>query len=157
MRVLLDVHPEVECGPETHILPHLLFLYTYKLKSRSNKLADANISPELVDSVIVSAINVLLQRTGPTTERRCAKDPFIDVTIDQLLHLYPKAQFILMVRDGRAVTNSVVRQVRLIEYKWAVVHKQFKTCIDINVTNVPLTWMKTVVITTKYSKPLPLE
>ncbi|KAL5971937.1 Protein-tyrosine sulfotransferase A [Taenia solium] len=110
MRVLLDVHPSVRCGPETHILPHMLYLYSFKINPMFGRLHGANITHELVDSIFVRAISTLLHNTGPNAERLCAKDPFIDLCLKQLLHLYPKSQFILMVRDGRAVTNSVLRR-----------------------------------------------
>lgn len=109
MRVLLDVHPSVRCGPETHILPLILYLYSFKINSMYNRLRMANITEELVDSIFVRAISTLVHNAGPSAERLCVKDPFIDLCIKQLLHLYPNSQFILMVRDGRAVTQSVLR------------------------------------------------
>ena len=112
MRVLLDVHPTVRCGPETHILPHLLYLYSFKVNAMAKRLQGANITHELIDSIFAHAVSTLLHETGPSAERLCAKDPFIDLCIQQLLHLFPKSQFILMVRDGRAVANSVLRWVR---------------------------------------------
>ncbi|EUB63057.1 Protein-tyrosine sulfotransferase A [Echinococcus granulosus] len=112
MRVLLDVHPSVRCGPETHILPHILYLYSFKIDHIFGQLHGANITHELVDSIFVHAISTLIHKTGPNAERLCAKDPFIDLCLKQLLHLFPKSLFILMVRDGRAVTNSVLRKER---------------------------------------------
>ena len=111
MRVLLDVHPTVRCGPETHILPHLLYLYSFKVSKMLRRMQGANISHELIDSIFVHAVGTLLHNTGPGADRLCAKDPFIDLCIQQLLHLFPNSQFILMVRDGRAVANSVLRCV----------------------------------------------
>ncbi|VDO04071.1 unnamed protein product [Rodentolepis nana] len=109
MRVLLDVHPDVRCGPETHILPLILNLYTFKIKSLHTRLELANITEDLVDSIFIKAISTLIHEIGPPAERMCAKDPFIDLCLKQLLDLYPNAKFILMVRDGRAVTQSILR------------------------------------------------
>lgn len=123
MRVLLDVHPSVRCGPETHILPHMLYLYSFKINPMFKRLNGANITHELVDSIFVRAISTLLHNTGPSAERLCAKDPFIDLCLKQLLYLYPKSQFILMVRDGRAVANSVLRLAfRLLEGSFGTVN-----------------------------------
>ncbi|CDS41943.1 protein tyrosine sulfotransferase [Echinococcus multilocularis] len=116
MRVLLDVHPSVRCGPETHILPHILYLYSFKIDHIFGQLHSANITHELVDSIFVHAIRTLIHKTGPDAERLCAKDPFIDLCLKQLLHLFPKSLFLLMVRDGRAVTNSVLRRHIGIKY-----------------------------------------
>ncbi|KAM3179740.1 hypothetical protein ACTXT7_000023 [Hymenolepis weldensis] len=109
MRVLLDVHPDVRCGPETHILPLILYLYSFKIKTMYNRLRMANITDELVDSIFIKAISTLIHEAGPPAGRLCTKDPFIDLCLKQLLYLYPNAKFILMVRDGRAVTQSVLR------------------------------------------------
>lgn len=109
MRVLLDVHPDIRCGPETHILPQILFLYTFKVSKMGNRLRQANISEELVDSIFTKAISTLIHGSGSPANRLCVKDPFIDLSLRQLLNLYPNAQFILMVRDGRAVTQSILR------------------------------------------------
>ncbi|VDL59938.1 unnamed protein product [Hymenolepis diminuta] len=114
MRVLLDVHPDVRCGPETHILPLILYLYSFKIKTMYNRLRMANITDELVDSIFIKAISTLIHEAGPPAGRLCTKDPFIDLCLKQLLHLYPNAKFILMVRDGRAVTQSVLsRNIRI--------------------------------------------
>lgn len=110
MRVLLDVHPTVRCGPETHILPLFLRLYDSKIAPQlKTRLPSANITYQVVDSLYVDLIHSLLQRTGPEAERLCVKDPYNDVHMQYLLHLFPNSKFILMVRDGRAVVNSIMR------------------------------------------------
>ncbi len=110
MRVMLDVHPKIRCGPETHVLPQFLHLYTHKVSPQVNKLLlSASITDETVDIIYVNIIKTLLHRTGPDAERLCVKDPFIDYHIKYLLNLHPNARFVLMVRDGRAVASSIMR------------------------------------------------
>uniref|UniRef100_A0A5K3EF79 Protein-tyrosine sulfotransferase n=1 Tax=Mesocestoides corti TaxID=53468 RepID=A0A5K3EF79_MESCO len=129
MRVLLDVHPSIRCGPETHILPHFLYLYSSKIAPLFDKrLHEANISHELVDSIYVSMISGLLHKTGPDAKRLCVKDPFIDFNLKYLLHLFPNGKFILMVRDGRAVANSIIsRTVRIVGVDTSNPEKLVKT------------------------------
>ncbi|CAF0708782.1 unnamed protein product [Brachionus calyciflorus] len=109
MRVLLDVHGSIYCGPETVILlpfmalskklneqlpPNVLMVRT-RITAKSLKEATANF-----------ILHVLKNRNKQEDKILCAKDPPILNYMDILVDLFPNSKFIFMVRDGRAVSFS---------------------------------------------------
>ncbi|VDK80954.1 unnamed protein product [Dibothriocephalus latus] len=112
MRVLLDVHPKVRCGPETRILPRILHISSHLVGTpEMNRLAAAGISRDTLDIAFLKFIRTIIFRSGPPAERYCVKDPFLDTSMNFLFKIFPNSKFILMIRDGRAVAHSVVRYV----------------------------------------------
>ncbi|KAL7065434.1 hypothetical protein AAHC03_05671 [Spirometra sp. Aus1] len=110
MRVLLDVHPKVRCGPETRILPRILHLSKQIVgKPEMVRLADAGITRDTIDAAFLQFIRAIIFRSGPPAERYCVKDPFLDSVMGFLFEIFPNSKFILMIRDGRAVAHSIVR------------------------------------------------
>jgi len=118
MRVLLDSHPSVRCGPETHILPKLLQLYQhvsgpYEL----TRLKLAGIKKPLLHSVFRNfMLDIIEQHSAKSNARSntslllCNKDPFLLNNADTIKRLFPKSKFIYMIRDGRAVVNSLIER-----------------------------------------------
>ena len=133
MRVLLDSHPQVSCGPETHILPKLLAMYgTMRNVYEQTRMEMAGIDKDLQNRVLRNFIFDIivghikkggspLGAGGSSSDDAalpfvmpCNKDPFLLNNAVYLKRLFPKAKFIFMVRDGRAVAHSIVtRQVRV--------------------------------------------
>ena len=57
-------------------------------------------------------IHHILENHIRTAERMCAKDPDILYYMEYLHHLFPKAKFLYMVRDGRDVAWSMIKQIK---------------------------------------------
>lgn len=45
---------------------------------------------------------------GEPAPRLCNKDPFALKSLSYLAHIFPKAKFVLMLRDGRATVHSMI-------------------------------------------------
>lgn len=121
---ILDVHPNLNCGPETNILPNFLMFLT-DFQNKPNKLrfmSEGGISKDLVDQASMlfmyhllkyrsfinpAESNVTKQFTAQS--RICTKDPEILRHIKYLHRVFPKAKFIHMYRDGRAVCYHLIQ------------------------------------------------
>lgn len=142
MRVLLDAHPSFHCGQETHIIPSLLTLHQKYSHSRvKNRLSEAGLDLGLINATVADAISNIITNHGPPSRRLCSKDPFTLKHIPYLSHMFPKAQFILMVRDGRGVIHSIRKNnVKILHFpksdrqalkRWnQVVDIMYNGCLD---------------------------
>lgn len=128
MRVLLDSHPQIFCGPETHILPKVLSMYTSISAFDHTRMQMAGIDSGLQnlamrDFIFDIIMGHVKKGTAPSNPSfsflPCNKDPFLLNNAIYLKRLFPKAKFIFMIRDGRAVAHSLItRKVyRQIHYK----------------------------------------
>ena len=117
MRAILDVHPNVSCGPETKILPTITrFIRDYnKNPNFRNDLEQAGIQTSTVDSALSFFIYHIMENHIRSAKHLCAKDPDIVYYIDYLNRLFPKAKFIFMVRDARAVAYSMVNKLEKVK------------------------------------------
>ncbi|KAH8877478.1 Protein-tyrosine sulfotransferase A [Schistosoma japonicum] len=111
MRVLLDVHPMIRCGPETRVIPKLLNLRgQWGTGKESERLKAAGLYPDVIDSAVRSFILSLIINAGETSPVLCNKDPLSFIHLEYMAKIFPDAKFIHMVRDGRAVINSLVKR-----------------------------------------------
>ena len=110
MRAMLDAHPMVRCGEETRVVPRILGMRSQWSKSakESKRLQEAGLSDEVIDSALTAFILEVIAKHGDPAPRLCNKDPFTLKSSIYLNHLFPNAKFILMIRDGRAVVNSII-------------------------------------------------
>lgn len=110
MRAMLDAHPSVRCGEETHIIPRLIFSrhqWTGSKKER-DRLASAGLTDDIIDSAVSSFILEIITKHGKPAQRMCNKDPLLLRFAGYMKSLFPKGKFILMIRDGRAVIHSII-------------------------------------------------
>lgn len=113
MRAILDVHPNIKCGPETKILPSFVdFVATWKTKVSEAELRMAGLEKNMVDNAITDFVQNIMLNRGLKSTRKCAKDPDIIKHMQYLHSIFPKAKFIYMIRDGRAAAYSLIQQVR---------------------------------------------
>ncbi|CAK9291920.1 unnamed protein product [Gordionus sp. m RMFG-2023] len=94
---------------------------------------------------IISKIHKSGEKVKKRKKRLCNKDPFVMKTADFVARIFPHAKFIFMIRDGRAVVQSVVtRKVTITgwnveDYKqslsmWnAGVHQMYEICTALGV------------------------
>lgn len=107
MRAMLDAHPLVRCGEETHIIPRFLaVLEAHSSTVRTALLEEAGITADILDSASASFLLEIIARHAEPAPRLCNKDPYTASFAERLVAIFPAAQFVLMLRDGRAVCHS---------------------------------------------------
>ena len=116
MRAILDVHPSVSCGPETKIIhPLLRIIRNYKKEPHLGNFSSLGYENKSLDSATSLFIYHILENHIRNAERLCAKDPDILYYMEYLHQLFPKAKFVYMVRDARAVAYSMVNKVEKVK------------------------------------------
>ncbi|XP_076435223.1 protein-tyrosine sulfotransferase 1-like [Babylonia areolata] len=110
MRVMLDAHPHVRCGEETRIIPRILSLRSHMEASplEKRRLDAAGVTSEVLDSAVRAFLLEVIAKHGEAAPRLCNKDPFTLKSALYLSRQFPRAKFLLMVRDGRAVVHSII-------------------------------------------------
>ena len=110
VRAMLDAHPEIRCGEETRIVPRMLQMRERWRRSamEHKRLIAAGLNDTVMDKLIRSFISNVIELHGPKALHLCNKDPLSLSQMPQLHNLFPKAKFLLIIRDGRAVANSIV-------------------------------------------------
>ncbi|CAI2727196.1 unnamed protein product [Schistosoma spindalis] len=110
MRILMDIHPLVRCGPEPVVTRELL-RYRRHLETMSDLLSQSGITENLLDDASAAFIATIIQEMGPQAPRLCHKDPSSFIYLEELADIFPKAKFIHMLRDGRAAIASTIQNI----------------------------------------------
>ena len=121
MRVLMDAHPDVRCGEETHIIPTFLEQQDFRASDNKNqpseewlknqrKLDAAGVTKELQHEAQAAYLLRIIEGHGPPAKYLCNKDPLVLWRIPFILDIFPNARLVMMVRDGRAVAHSIVER-----------------------------------------------
>lgn len=63
---------------------------------------------QVLNSAIAAFIVEIVAKHGEPAKRLCNKDPFTMKSAVYLSELFPRAKFLLMVRDGRATVHSII-------------------------------------------------
>ncbi|CAH8525525.1 unnamed protein product [Schistosoma rodhaini] len=107
LRILLDVHPMIRCGPEPIVTREILELRRRNTQKR-DWLSQSGITENLLDKAVSGFIVSILKDMGPPADRLCHKDPSSYIYLSDLGELFPKAKFIHAVRDGRGAIMSTI-------------------------------------------------
>ncbi|CAG5872527.1 protein-tyrosine sulfotransferase 1-like isoform 1-T5 [Menidia menidia] len=110
MRVMLDAHNAVRCGEETRVIPRLLAMratWSRSVKERL-RLDEAGVTDQVLDSAVRAFLLEVIVGHGEPAPRLCNKDPFALKSLSYLARIFPKAKFVLMLRDGRATVHSMI-------------------------------------------------
>jgi len=129
MRAILDAHPDVRCGEETRVIPRILGLKTQWMRSEkeSKRLIEAGLTDDVLNSAIASFILEVIAKHAEPAPRLCNKDPFTLKSTLDLKKMFPNSQFLLLVRDGRAVVHSIMsRGVTISGFDL----KNFRNCLE---------------------------
>jgi protein-tyrosine sulfotransferase len=112
MRAIIGSHPDVACGPETKIIPELLEFIQNKLHSRAfiADLSHAGITEKILDMATANFIHTLIELQNGKATFQCAKDPNNVKFMIYLKRIFPNAKIVYMVRDGRDVSISFLKQ-----------------------------------------------
>ncbi|TNN12131.1 Protein-tyrosine sulfotransferase 1 [Schistosoma japonicum] len=141
MRILLDVHPLIRCGPEPIITTSLLRLRRM-YERQSKQLSAAGINANVYNRAIAAFFSEIIMNTGPSAKYFCHKQPFTFYYLDYLSEIFINAKFIHMIRDGRAVIASSIKRhinplyvldkpYEAFEYWEGITKKMFNDCLQI--------------------------
>lgn len=151
-RVLLDAHPDIRCGQETRLIPRILGMRDRWRKSdrERQRLEEAGLNERVLNVVIRNFISNVIEQHGPPARRLCNKDPLALNYMEVLARMFPRAKYILLIRDGRAVAHSIVsRNVtisgvdssnfvaaavfwnRVMEKMWRQCHARLNICLPV--------------------------
>lgn len=110
LRAMLDAHPDVHCGEETRVIPRILSMRNRWDKSNKEhqRLVEAGMDQEVLDRATRAFISEIIMGHGLPSKYLCNKDPLALNYMQDVVRLYPKAKFVLMIRDGRSVAYSIV-------------------------------------------------
>ena len=109
-RAMLGAHPGVHCGPELKLVPVICTLREQWQRTMGRDLAAAGVEEEVLDNAVRAFVSQLLVGSAPEGKRVAEKTPHNLLHMGMLGRLYHRARFIHIVRDGRAVSASLVRQ-----------------------------------------------
>jgi len=110
MRMMLDAHADIRCGPETHAAQHILQCYLRYTEEPPvlERYEAAGITEGLLRRALGAFILELVEHHGAPAKRLCNKDPLMLVNMWWLANVFPNSKYVLMVRDGRAVVHSLI-------------------------------------------------
>ncbi len=112
LRAMLDAHPRIACGPELKLVPAICSLRDQWWSAMGHDLLAAGLNESKLDAAVRSFVTTLLEGmvSDPSEVRIAEKTPHNLLHMSMLGRLYPRARFVHVVRDGRAVAASLVRQ-----------------------------------------------
>jgi len=112
LRAMLDAHPRVACGPELKLVPAICTLRDQWWQAMAPDLQAAGLDEGHLDAALRAFVTTLLEGMveDPRAVRVAEKTPHNLLHMATLGRLYPRARFVHVVRDGRAVAASLVRQ-----------------------------------------------
>jgi protein-tyrosine sulfotransferase len=107
---MLDCHGEIYGGPEFLHIPDIVRVRSRLHGSIARKWIDLICSYEQVDRMIAAWIEAFLLPLADSQKARfiSEKTPENVLVFPQLIELFPKARFILVARDPRAIVSSML-------------------------------------------------
>ncbi|PCJ18720.1 MAG: hypothetical protein COB02_09800 [Candidatus Cloacimonadota bacterium] len=126
LRVILDSHPRIFCGPELKVSPLVAQMHL-DLQQNSQALQAYQLNPQDIQNLSQQFLLLLTQRALQKSgkQRLAEKTPTNARFFQQIHYLFPKSPLIQVIRDGRDVVCS------LLKMDW----------VDAN-TNLPLDYTK---------------
>ncbi len=111
LRVILDSHPKIACGPEFRMTPTIALLWE-KYNSNSNTLERYGINKEancqMFRNLFLALTAPFLRNSGKN--RLAEKTPGNCTVFSQLHEIFPRSPLIQIIRDGRDVIASLRSQ-----------------------------------------------
>ncbi len=110
LRVILDAHPEISCGPDSGALSLAVAARDFASTLGALHSEHFHLPPERVRANFAAAISAILEsrRRRDGKARAAEKSPMNVVLFPVFAELFPEAQFIHVVRDGRDVAASLM-------------------------------------------------
>lgn len=114
VRAILDVHPTVNCGPETVLInseiKYLTNLFTYE-PNTIRLINNAQIDNTTIKKALgISIYYLMLKNSNKKFERLCNKEPGNLIAIEYFKEVFPNSKFLYVVRDGREASYSLMKR-----------------------------------------------
>ncbi|XP_069022670.1 protein-tyrosine sulfotransferase 1 isoform X1 [Embiotoca jacksoni] len=168
MRAMLDAHPEVRCGEETRVIPRILAMKQMWSRSGREKmrLDEAGVTDEVLDAAMQAFLLEIIVKHGEPANFLCNKDPFALKSLSYLAKIFPRAKFVLMIRDGRASVHSMIsRKVTIAGFdlgsyrdcltKWnRAIETMYTQCLDAADKCLPVHYEQLVLHPEKWMRTL---
>ena len=112
LRRMLDAHPNIACGGELKILPRLVSVWLEAEVVHGSLLRSYGLSSPALREIFADTISRLLEahRLKTGKRRMAEKTPGNVRVFGPLHHLFPNSPLLHVVRDGRDVVCSLLRQ-----------------------------------------------
>lgn len=112
LRVMLDAHKDVRCNEEIPLINRLFNLHRDLFQNGGEgaamgKLEEANINMDVLYNAMGAYILTIASQHGDPAKWICSAEPQLMVHGEKLLRMFPHSKFLLVVRDGRAVVQSI--------------------------------------------------
>jgi len=110
LRVMLDAHPRICCGPELKVLPSIAEWYLNLTRNFAPVLESYHVAPADLQRRFREFIEGLAEnfRRASGKPRWAEKTPHNILFTAPLAEIFPDARFLHVVRDGRDVACSLV-------------------------------------------------
>jgi len=109
-RAMLAAHPRFHCGPEAKLVPAMCSLREQWWTAMGRDLTAAGVDESILDNATRAFLDALMKGLGGDAPRIAEKTPHNVIHTRTLGRLFPRARFIHVVRDGRAVAASLLQQ-----------------------------------------------
>ncbi len=109
-RAMIHAHPRLHCGPERKLIAPIVRTQREWWATFGSMLPAAGIRRATLDAAAGAYIRTLLAHSTPPGLRPAEKTPNVMLCVADLGRMLPEARFIHVIRDGRAVAASLVRQ-----------------------------------------------
>jgi tetratricopeptide (TPR) repeat protein len=111
LRVLLDSHPHIACGPELKVIPSLCRTWHEWQTAYLDTLGEYLLTPDDLNQLFAQLVTGLLEkyRQHSGKPRIAEKSPNNILFFEHLHSLFPDSPLIHVIRDGRDVVCSLLR------------------------------------------------
>lgn len=111
LRVILDSHPRISCGPELKITPVIAQLWADFQTKYAPFLKPFLVGPAEIDHLFRAFISGLLEpfRSHGGKPRVAEKSPNNVFFFHHLFRIFPQSPFVHIIRDGRDVVASLLQ------------------------------------------------
>uniref|UniRef100_A0A672IGD9 Protein-tyrosine sulfotransferase n=1 Tax=Salarias fasciatus TaxID=181472 RepID=A0A672IGD9_SALFA len=94
----------------TRVIPRILAMKQMWSRSGREKmrLDEAGVTDEVLDAAMQAFLLEIIVKHGEPANFLCNKDPFALKSLSYLAKIFPRAKFVLMIRDGRASVHSMI-------------------------------------------------
>jgi protein-tyrosine sulfotransferase len=107
---MLDAHSGVYCGPEIKLLTGICEMHKVWSKSLGDDFEASGIGLGPLDAGVRAFVDSVMREVGGDARCIAEKTPHNLLSMELLGRLFPRARFLHVVRDGRAVAASLVKQ-----------------------------------------------
>ena len=110
LRVILDSHPRIFCGPELKVTPLIAKMHL-DLQANAQALQAYQLSQQDIQSLCQQFLLLITQRAlqNSNKERLAEKTPTNARFFQQIHYLFPQSPLIQVIRDGRDVVCSLLK------------------------------------------------